>query len=165
MDSPIWEWAIERSLDPAHVRRLLADLLTRLVHDFDDCPVGSVTDKAILCQVWSAPGQFPTRVCCYRGPDTVIEWQIVATFARAAQARCVFSDDTPNPYRWLLADPSGEIRPIHVDIDDLDKRQAITLTRWCSARNPHCHEDNGCQQSRIPADAVLTLPPGRPPAT
>ncbi len=43
------------------------------------------------------------------------------TLCRFFHTIALISDDTPNPYRWILVDGEGEIGPVFLDGDSLDE--------------------------------------------
>jgi hypothetical protein len=162
--SMMWDWMIERETDPGQVRHHIGELLGQPICRYapDEPETGQqptdVPPSTILCRVHQAPGQFPTVVSCFRAPDESIEWEIAAAFSRAINARCLLSDDTINSSRWLLADPSGQVRPVHVSIDDTGQGEAFYLQHDCSTSHPQCRQSTLCQSSNVPADTVLILP-------
>lgn len=129
--SGLWNWALGNRIDPDRVRGALAGTL--------ECSVVPLGDRgAILCDVYHVGGDFPTLVDVFLAPAGVAE----ATAASAVSVRLgeavLLPDDTLDPTRYVLAEPDGTLRPVHVDEIETDDGTERRNVRPCTGDDPGC---------------------------
>jgi hypothetical protein len=130
----LWNWSAAALLDPAEVRAAIAGALEKPVAElgaFDDV-------DAILCDVWQVGGDYPTVIDCYLAPGDVAETTIASAVAVRLGADLLLPDDTLNPTRYVLAEPDGTLRPVHVDEEETDDGPERRHTRPCTGSDPAC---------------------------
>jgi hypothetical protein len=139
----LWNWAIGNRIDADRVRGALAGALERSVG-----PLGG--DGEVLCDVYEVDGgEFPTLADVFLAPAGVAE----ATAASAVSVRLgealLLPDDTLNPTRYVLAEPDGTLRPVHVDELETDDGPERRRLRPCTGGDPACAVGPGCGGSRF----------------
>ena len=137
----LWNWAVGKRIDEDRVRGALAGALERTV-----VPVGGL---GVLCDVYHVGGDFPTIVDVFLAPAGVAE----ATAASAVSVRLgealLFPDDTLNPTRYVLAEPDGTLRAVHVDEEETDDGAERRHVRPCTGADPACALGPGCGGSHF----------------
>ncbi|MCU7730002.1 hypothetical protein ODJ79_40340 [Actinoplanes sp. KI2] len=137
----LWSWSIGNRIDPDRVRGALAGALERSV-----VPLGH---QGVLCDVYHVGGDFPTLVDVFVAPAGFAE----ATCASAVSVRLgeavLLPDDTLNPTRYVLAEPDGTLRPVHVDEVETDDGPERRHVRPCTGVDPACSLGPGCGSSHF----------------
>ena len=138
----LWNWSIGNRIDADRVRGALAGALERSV-----VPLGG--DGGVLCDVYHVGGEFPTLVYVFLAPAGFAE----ATTASAVSVRLgealLLPDDTLNPTRYVLAEPDGTLRPVHVDEVETDDGPERRHVRPCTGVDPACALGPGCGGSHF----------------
>jgi hypothetical protein len=146
-----WNWCIAGRADPDRVTGALAGALERPVH-------GMVAGADLLCDVYHVGGDFPTVVDVYVTPGGVAEETIASAVAVRLHAAVLLPDDTLNPSRYVLCEPDGTIRPVHVDERETDDGIERRHVRPCTGRDPACAAPAGCDRSRWKPDPTPERP-------
>jgi hypothetical protein len=129
----LWNWCATGHQDEAKVRSALAGALERPVTGLEqDEPY------AVKCDVWHVDGDFPTLIDCFLAPDDVAEATIASALAVRLGADVLLPDDTLNPTRYVLAEPDGTLRPVHVDESETDDGTERRNVRPCTGADPAC---------------------------
>jgi hypothetical protein len=149
----LWSWCASGRLVPENVRSAIAGVLERPVTTLD-VPV----DGAVLCDVWHVGGDFKTLIDCYLTPTDMTESTVVSAVAVRLECDILLPDDTLNPTRYVLAEPTGTLRPVHVDEEETDDGPERRHLRPCTGTDPACAAHPGCSASR------WRPTPGRPAA-
>jgi len=139
----LWSWCASERLTAAGVRSALAAVL--------QCPVTTLdvpVDGAILCDVWHVGGDFPTLIDCYLAPGESAETEVAGAVAVRLGVDLLLPDDTLNPSRYVLAEPTGALRPVHVDEVETDDGMERRHLRPCTGADPACAAHPGCNASR-----------------
>ena len=147
----LWSWCAASSTDAAVVRAAVSGALQRPVTTLD------APGDGVLCDVWHVGGDFPTLIECYLAPSGVAEEAVASAVAVRLGADVLLPDDTLNPTRYVLAEPDGTLRPVHVDEIETDDGTERRHVRPCTGSDPACAAGPGCTGSR--------WTPGRPPAS
>jgi len=138
----LWNWSIGNRIDADRVRGALAGALERSV-----VPLGA--GEGVLCDVYQVGGDFPTLVDVFLAPAGFAE----ATTASAVSVRLgealLLPDDTLNPTRYVLAEPDGTLRAVHVDEVETDDGPERRHVRPCTGADPACALGPGCGGSRF----------------
>lgn len=129
----LWNWCAAGHIDAETVRQALAGALERAAADLDH-----PADGALLCDVWHVGGDFPTLIDCYLAPADVDEATIASAVAVRLGADVLLPDDTLNPTRYVLAEPDGTLRPVHVDEVETDDGTERRHLRPCTGKDPAC---------------------------
>jgi hypothetical protein len=130
----LWNWSAAGVIDPAIVRAAVAGALQKPVAD-----LGSVgAADAVLCDVWHVGGDFPTLIDCYLTPSDLPEATIASAVAVRLGADLLLPDDTLNPTRYVLAEPDGTLRTVHVDEVETDDGPERRHLRPCTGTDPAC---------------------------
>jgi hypothetical protein len=130
----LWNWSATGRHDPAVVRAAIAGALQKPV-----AALGGLIDvDEILCDVWHVGGDFPTLIDCYLAPGDVAEATIASAVAVRLGADLLLPDDTLNPTRYLLAEPDGTLRVVHVDEWETDDGTERRHVRPCTGSDPAC---------------------------
>jgi hypothetical protein len=140
----LWNWCAAGRLDAADVRAAIAGALQRPVVEIG--PPGG--DDAVLCDVWHVGGDFPTLVDCYLTPAGLAEATIASAVAVRLGAGLLLPDDTLNPTRYVLAEPSGTLRAVHVDEQETDDGTERRHLRPCTGSDPACAAGPWCGRSK-----------------
>ena len=130
----LWNWCAAGRVDAAKVRSALAGALVRPVAGLDDDTV----DDALLCDVWYVGGDFPTVIDCYLAPGDIAETTIASAVAVRLGTDVLLPDDTLNPTRYVLAEPDGTLRSVHVDEVETDDGTERRHLRPCTGADPAC---------------------------
>jgi hypothetical protein len=147
----LWNWSVAASVDDDRVRGALAGALERSV-----VPLGG--DGAVLCDVYPVGGDFPTVVDVYLAPAQLAEATIASAVAVRLGAAVLLPDDTLNPSRYVLAEPDGSLRPVHVDERETDDGVERRQMRACTGSDPACAMGPGCGRSGFPPDTPRERP-------
>ena len=147
----LWSWCATGRLTAENVRSALAGVLDRPVTTLE-----APAEEAVLCDVWHVAGAFPTLIDCYLAPGEMSESTVASAVAVRLNADILMPDDTLNPSRYVLAEPTGALRPVHVDEVETDDGPERHHVRPCTGSDPACAIPPGCAGSRWPAE------PGRP---
>ncbi|MGX6602587.1 hypothetical protein ACWKSP_10685 [Micromonosporaceae bacterium Da 78-11] len=137
----IWNWSVAGHIGADRVRGALAGALERTVVAFGD-------DGVVLCDVYEVGGDFPTVVDVYFPPDGVAESTSASAVAVRLGAAILLPDDTLNPSRYVLAEPDGTLRAVHVDEVETDDGPERRQLRPCTGSDPACAVAPGCGRSR-----------------
>jgi hypothetical protein len=130
----LWNWSAAGLIEPAVVRAAIAGALQRPVAE-----LGAPGDAdAVLCDVWPVGGDFPTLIDCYLAPSDVAEATIASAVAVRLGVDLLLPDDTLNPTRYVLAEPNGTLRPVHVDEVETDDGPERRHARPCTGLDPAC---------------------------
>jgi hypothetical protein len=140
----LWTWCVAGRLDAAIVRDALSGALQQPVTTLD-VPV----DEAVLCDVWHVGGDFPTEIQCFLTPGETAETTIASAVAVRLGADVLLPDDTLNPTRYVLAEPDGTLRAVHVDEVETDDGTERRHVRPCTGSDPACARGPGCGRSRF----------------
>ena len=138
----LWNWALGNRIDADRVRGALAGMLERSV-----VPLGA--DGAVLCDVYHVGGDFPTLVDVYLAPAGITESTAASAVAVRLGAAVLLPDDTLNPSRYVLAEPDGTLRAVHVDEVETDDGPERTSLRPCTGTDPACATGGGCGRSQF----------------
>jgi hypothetical protein len=130
----LWNWAAAAELDPADVRAAIAGALGEPVAELG----AEAAPDAILCDVWRVGGDYPTLIDCYLVPTGVAEATVASAVAVRLGADVLLPDDTLNPSRYVLAEPDGTLRSVHVDETETDDGPERRHTRPCTGADPAC---------------------------
>jgi hypothetical protein len=152
----LWNWAVGKRIDPDRVRGARAGALAASVVAFDPPPA----DGAVLCDVYPVGGDFPTLVDVFLAPPGVAEEVAASAVAVRLGAALLLPDDTLNPTRYVLAEPDGTLRAVHVDETETDDGPERRRVRPCTGADPACAAGPGCGRSRFKP----TAEPDRPAA-
>jgi hypothetical protein len=142
----LWNWAVGKRIDPDRVRGALAGTLELNVVELGVVPPG---DGTVLCDVHPVGGDFPTLVDVYLAPPGVVEETAASAVAVRLGAALLLPDDTLNPTRYVLAEPDGTLRAVHVDETETDDGPERRHLRPCTGFDPACAAGPGCDRSRF----------------
>ena len=129
-----WNWSATGRIEPAAVRAAVAGALQRPVEELGAFGAGD----AVLCDVWHVGGDFPTLIDCYLAPGDLTEATIASAVAVRLGADLLLPDDTLNPTRYVLAEPDGTLRTVHVDEIETDDGPERRHLRPCTGADPAC---------------------------
>ena len=138
----LWNWAVGNRIEPDRVRGALAAALDTTV-----VPLGD--DGAVLCDVYQVGGDFPTLIDVYLAPADLAETAAASAVAVRLGAAVLLPDDTLNPSRYVVAEPDGSLRPVHVDEVETDDGPERRHVRPCTGSDPACAVAPGCGRSRF----------------
>jgi hypothetical protein len=141
----LWNWAVGIRIDPDRVRGALAGALEMSVVAFDEAGA----EGAVLCDVYPVGGDFPTVVDVFLAPPGVAEEVAASAVAVRLDTTLLLPDDTLNPTRYVLAEPDGTLRPVHVDETETDDGPERRRARPCTGVDPACAVGPGCGRSRF----------------
>ena len=131
--SALWNWCVAERVDAARIRAAIAEVLDRPVGE-----LGATTNDALLCDVWYVGGDFPTLIDCYLAPGGVAEAAIASAVAVRLGTNVLLPDDTLNPTRYVLAEPDGTLRAVHVDEVETEDGTERRHLRPCTGTDPAC---------------------------
>jgi hypothetical protein len=106
-------------------------------------------DGDVLCDVYPVGGDFPTLVDVYLAPDGIAETTAASAVSVRLGAAVLLPDDTLNPSRYVVAEPDGTLRPVHVDEVESDDGPERHHVRPCTGSDPACAVAPGCGRSRF----------------
>ena len=116
----LWNWAAGSSLPADRIHGALAGALERTV-----LPLGpDGTDGAVLCDVYLAPAGD--------------ELDAASAVAVRLGAAVLLPDDSLNPTRYVLSEPDGTRRAVHVDEIETDDGTERRNVRPCTGFDPAC---------------------------
>lgn len=153
----LWNWRIDHRVPPAEVYPALAEVLGRPVLPLAAADPGRLPVDGVLCDVWHAPGDFPTMIDCYGIPEGLDESGAVAALARRLGRSCLLRDDTLDAGRHLLVAVDGTIRPVHFDVADTDDGEVLGNQRLCTLLSAGCRGWSQCHRSRWAPDSVVPV--------
>jgi hypothetical protein len=104
-----------------------------VVDTMEDAPPVSDTRIRIVLERWRQPGQFPLHVVVYvRGADLGAgvskldgSLDLVRRFCATAECDCLLSDDDVNPHTMILVRRTGQVCPVVLDGDALDRDKLV----------------------------------------
>jgi len=149
----LWNWSVAGDIDPDRCRGALAGALERSVVALGD-------DGDILSDIYFVDGDFPTLVDIYLAPSGIAETTAASAVAVRLGVAVLLPDDTLNPSRYVVAEPDGSLRPVHVDEVETDDGPERRHVRPCTGSDPACAVAPGCGRSRYKP----TPTPGEPAA-
>jgi len=138
----LWNWSIGNRIDADRVRGALAGALERSV-----VPLGD--DGGVLCDVYQVGGDFPTLVDVFLAPAGFAEATTASAVAVRLGEALLLPDDTLNATRYVLAEPDGTLRPVHVDEIETDDGPERRRVRPCTGSDPACALGPGCGGSHF----------------
>jgi hypothetical protein len=136
MADGIWNWCATGRLDEAEIRSAISDVLGRPVTPMTE----DVDDSAVLSDIYQVGGDFPTMIDLYLVPALrgEVESDYAAAVAVRLGAAVLLPDDTLNPTRYVLAEPDGAVRIVHVDEIETDDGTERRHVRPCTGADPAC---------------------------
>jgi hypothetical protein len=140
----LWNWSAAGLIEPERVRDALAGALDEPVTELPDTGPG-----ALMCDVYHVGGDFPTMIDVFLAPDDLAEETIASAVAVRLGAAILLPDDTLNPTRYVLAEPDGTLRAVHVDEEETDDGAERRHARPCTGADPACATGPGCGRSRF----------------
>ena len=69
----------------------------------------------VFCDVYPVGGDYPTLIDVYFPPGGIAESTAASAVAVRLEVTVMLPDDTLNPTRYVLAEPDGSLRAVHVD--------------------------------------------------
>jgi hypothetical protein len=134
--SGIWNWSAAGRVDEAPIRSAISAVLRRPVHGMAEDPV----DSAVLCDIYHVGGDFPTAIDLYLmgAVPNGTESEHAAAVAVRLGAALLLPDESLNPTRYVLAEPDGTLRVVHVDETDTDEGTERRNVRPCTGSDPAC---------------------------
>jgi hypothetical protein len=138
----LWNWSASGRIDPDRCRGALAAALERSV-------VALGGDGDVLCDVYFVDGDFPTLIDVYLAPSGIAETTAASAVSVRLGAAVLLPDDTLNPSRYVVAEPDGGLRPVHVDEVETDDGPERHHVRPCTGSDPACAVAPGCGRSRF----------------
>ena len=138
----LWNWSVAGHIDPGRCRGALAGALERSVVALGD-------DGDVLSDVYFVDGDFPTLIDVYLAPSGIAETTAASAVAVRLGAAVLLADDTLNPSRYVVAEPDGTLRPVHVDEVETDDGPERRHVRPCTGSDPACAVAPGCGRSRF----------------
>lgn len=99
-----------------------ADIL--LVKDLNELP-GKHKQPQVLCQKWElSGGRFHTVLSFQEGRFMELPGLPLAQkLSQVLDSNCLISDDSPNPYSWILVTPTGLVQPVGLDPVKWDREE------------------------------------------
>ena len=131
--SALWNWCVAERIDAARIRAAIAEVLDRPVGE-----LGATTHDGLLCDVWYVGGDFPTLVDVFLAPADRPEPAVASDVAVRLGAAVLLPDETLNPTRYVLAEPDGTSRSVHVDETETDDGTERRHLRPCTGSDPAC---------------------------
>jgi hypothetical protein len=131
--SALWNWCVAERVDAARIRAAIAEVLDRPVGE-----LGATTNDGLLCDVWYVGGDFPTLVDVFLAPADRPEPAVASDVAVRLGAAVLLPDETLNPTRYVLAEPDGTSRSVHVDETETDDGTERRHLRPCTGSDPAC---------------------------
>ena len=116
------DFLLDGDVEPEALRAALAQALSvdpdqvDMIADLSD-----IRDAPVIAQVGELDGGFPMSVAVYVRREIGLEF--VQAVSRALGMRALVSDDSPNPFTWLLAHPDGSLDHVEVDPEALDREE------------------------------------------
>lgn len=154
MANGLWNWCVAARIEPDRMRGALAGALERPVGEIgSNLPAG-----ALLCDVYHVGGDFPTLVDVYLAPGELTEETIASAVAVRLGACVLLPDDTLDPTRYVLAEPDGTLRAVHVSEVETDDGPERRHVRPCTGAEPACASPAGCDSSRFRPDPTPERP-------
>ena len=138
----LWNWAAAGRIDPDRVRGALAGALERSVTTLE-------TGDGVLCDTYHVGGEFPTLIDVFLAPEGIAETTAASAVAVRLETKIILPDDTLNPSRYVLAEPDGSLRAVHVDEVETDDGPERHQLRPCTGTDPACALAPGCNRSRF----------------
>jgi hypothetical protein len=132
--SGLWNWAVAARIDADRVRGAIAGTLARNVVKLGDDGDGG----EVLCDVYPVGGDFPTLVDVYLAPAGVVERNAASAVAVRLGAAILLPDDSLDPSRYVLAEPDGTLRSVHVDEVETDDGPERRNMRPCTGGDGPC---------------------------
>jgi len=138
----LWNWSMTGQIEPDLCRGALAGVLERSVSALGE-------DGEVLCDVYHVGGDFPTLVDVFLAPAGVAETTAASAVAVRLGTTVLLPDDTLNPSRYVVAEPDGTLRAVHVDEIETDDGPERRHVRPCTGSDPACAVAPGCARSRF----------------
>ena len=130
----IWNWSVAGRIDEALVRSAISDVLGRPVTGMSE----DAEDSAVLVDVYHVGGEFPTMIDLYLVPSVDHEINVASAVAVRLGAAVLLPDDSLNPTRYVLSEPDGTWRTVHVDETETDEGTERRHLRPCTGADPAC---------------------------
>ena len=112
------DFLLSGPVDPGALCAALADALSlsptsvQIIGD-----IGEITDAPATAQLDDLDGDFPVSVALFVRGETPAD--LVTSVSRALGLRALVTDESPNPFTWLLVHPDGRSEPVTVDPEAL----------------------------------------------
>ncbi|MDA0169538.1 hypothetical protein OJ998_10625 [Solirubrobacter taibaiensis] len=114
------DFLLSGPVEPGELRAALADALSlpeagiEIIGD-----IGEITDARVTAQLDDLDGEFPTGVSLYVRGETPSD--LVSSVSRSLGLRGLVTDESPNPFTWLLVHPDGRVESVTIDPEALDR--------------------------------------------
>lgn len=95
--------------------------ITELLIIDDDSSVNNNVGIKLLCYVYKISGDFRLLLSFFIKENS-LECSIdtIQKLSSRLQTECLFPDESINPYQYLLIEPTGTIKRVYLNDDDLD---------------------------------------------
>ncbi|NES18239.1 MAG: hypothetical protein F6K41_04740 [Symploca sp. SIO3E6] len=130
----IWEMLIDRHLTANEVVTTVSKLLLIPVADIlviDDITSVRVDLKTkVVCENTAIGGDFPMMLSIYLRDPNLGELDIKAStgqFSGMLRCKCLISDESVNPYSWLLIQGTTDCQIVYLDPDKLDENEEYVV--------------------------------------
>ena len=121
--------------------------------------IGEITGAPVIAQLDDLDGDFPISVALFVRGETPAG--LVGSVSRALRLRALVTDESPNPFTWLLVHPDGRVEPVTIDPEALDLGEFRIARRIDSqAVAPRAASSQPRRPTRCSAAAGPQLPCG-----
>lgn len=132
-----WEdFLIDRPLSVPELSAWLEDVFdvseAQVLVQREDETTSVSPEVRVLSWFDDACGEFPFHIRVFthdNSLDSIRPEPAIEKLSREHSVRALVSDDTPNPYRMILVEPSGSRTPVHLDMDALDEEDCFMIAK------------------------------------
>ncbi|NET57174.1 MAG: hypothetical protein F6K47_13730 [Symploca sp. SIO2E6] len=126
----IWEMLIDRNLTADEIATTISDLLLIPLADIlvvDDITSVNIDLKTkVVCENTAIGGDFSMMLSIYLRDPNLGKLDIKAStgqFSSMLRCKCLISDESANPYSWLLIQGTTDCQIVYLDPDKLDENE------------------------------------------
>ena len=130
----IWEMLIDRHLTANEIVTTVSELLLISLADIlivDDITSVKVSPKTrVVCENTAIGGDFSMLLSIYLRDPNLGELDIKALtgqFSNMLRCKCLISDESVNPYSWLLIQGTTDCQIVYLDSDKLDEKEEYVV--------------------------------------
>ncbi|NER46418.1 MAG: hypothetical protein F6J92_06935 [Symploca sp. SIO1A3] len=130
----IWEVLIDRHLTANEIVTTVSELLLISLADIlivDDITSVKVNPKTrVVCENTAIRGDFSMLLSIYLRDPNLGELDIKALtgqFSNMLRCKCLISDESVNPYSWLLIQGTTDCQIVYLDSDKLDEKEEYVV--------------------------------------
>jgi hypothetical protein len=131
----IWqELVTDRNLTEHEIKHAISkafNISPKSIFVVDDITEFDVDEQVrVVCERIEMSGDFPMRISIYLRDEQLVpsnSQTMLGDLCDLMKCQCLVSDESPNPYQWLLIQNSKNWRSVYIDPVKLDENEEFSI--------------------------------------